>query len=403
MQHSFIRYVFYTVCFLLSQLLLSACHFPDLDPLTSSKTQVRQSDSNYQFKTARTLSGRSDGQGFDLVFVADGFTKNEMHLFYSAVQDYQAFSRDYESIFSLQTNAWNMHIIQIPSNESGVDEPKTGTLKDTVFNSSFECEWVDRIICVDQEKVLDVVSEHFPQYDAVLVLANSTRSGGASLGNNIITSAMGSSLNNTIIHELGHVMAKLGDEYTYGGSKLPNSEPRAANLTLNNDKQSVKWKHWLNAGHGFGNIQLFEGGSYLDYGVWRPSQDSVMRRLGQPFHAVNLEAWTLALYEHSGTYFNTSPATGIFEITKAEITGVDQTSIEQTFEIELSLGGAMQNIEWRVNGQPVQPSLNQHQLTLREQTQDYIVQAKIYDTSGVIRKDDKKYSQDTLTWWVMVN
>ncbi len=393
MQYSLTPYAFHTACFLISLIMLSACHFPDINPLTSSKTQTRQSNPDYQFKTAHTLSGRSDGQGFDLVFVADGFTQNEMHLFYNAVQDYQSFSRDYESVFSLQTNAWNMHVIQIPSNESGVDEPKTGTLKDTAFNSSFECEWVDRIICVDQEKVLDVVSEHFPQYDAILVLANSTRSGGASLGNNIITSSMSSSLNNTIIHELGHVMANLGDEYTYGGSSLPSREPRAANLTLNNDKQSVKWKHWLNSGYGFGNIQLFEGGSYLDYGVWRPSRDSVMRNLGQPFHAVNLEAWTLALYDHSGTYYNASPTKVVFE----------QTESEQTFEIELALGSKIQNIEWRVNDQLVQPNFNQHQLTLHNQTQDYIVQANIYDNSGVIRKDYKKLSQDTLTWWVMVN
>ncbi len=377
--------------FLISLLLLSACHFPGDQP-GSSHFENRQHPNEISSNTAHTLKGRTDGKGFDLVFVADGFTEDEMPQFFQAVQNYRSFSEQYEPVFNLQKNAWNIHLIQIPSAESGVDEPKSGIFKDTAFNSSFECEWVDRIICVNQEKVLDVVSEHFPQYDAILVLANSSRSGGASLGNNIITSAMSKNLNQTIIHELGHALANLGDEYTYGGADLPTREPSNPNLTLNEFAYNVKWQHWLDLKLGQASIGVYEGGHYQAYGVWRPSQNSVMRTLGQPFHAVNLEAWSLALYRHTGTYLNSLPDAGALQ----------QNEEGQSFEIELTLGEEAQTIEWRVDDELVTP-LAKNRLFVPAQNQNYVVQASIMDSSQVIRKDNNKFSQDTLTWWVSVD
>jgi len=376
--------------FLISLLLLSACQFPG-DESGNSYFENRQHPHEISSNTAHTLKGRTDGKGFDLVFVADGFTEKEMPQFFRAVENYRSFSEQYEPVFNLQKNAWNIHLIQIPSKDSGVDEPKSGTFKDTVFDSSFECEWVDRIICVDQEKVLDVVSDHFPQYDAILVLANSSRSGGASLGNNIITSAMSKNLNQTIIHELGHALANLGDEYTYGGVDLPTREPSNPNLTLNEFAYNVKWGHWLDLNLGQASIGVFEGGHYLEHGVWRPTNNSVMRTLGQPFHAVNLEAWSLALYRHTGTYLNSLPDTG----------ALLQNDDGQTFEIDLTLGEEAQNIEWRIDDKFITPQA-MNRLFVPAQTQDYIVQASISDSSLVIRKDNNKFSQDTLTWWVSV-
>ncbi len=378
-------------CFLISMnILLSACQVTDSTD-EPSKQISEQKNIDESLNIAHTLKGRSDGKGYDLVFVADGFTQDEMVYFREAVNNYRTFSEQYERVFAGQQNAWNIHLVQIPSNESGVDEPKSGILKDTAFDSSFECEWVDRIICVNQEKVLDTVSEYFPQYDTILVLANSTRNGGASLGNNIITSSMNPNLNNTIIHELGHGLANLGDEYTYGGVNLPAIEPSQPNLTLNNDSDSVKWRHWFED-EDASVINIFEGGNYLPSGVWRPSENSVMRTLGQPFEAVNLEAWSLALYKHSGTYYQALPDTG----------SVNQTGPTQQFEIELALGCELQNIEWRINDVVVQanpPNL----LTVSDQQKSYVVQASIVDNSQVIRKDSRHVSQDTLTWWVSLH
>jgi len=354
---------------------------------------IMADNSNTDSDFAKTLAGRTDGQGFDLVFVGDGFTADEMPNFRAAVESYIGYNREYDPVFKHHQNAWNIHSIEMPSNESGVDEPKTGTLKDTVFGSSFECSWVDRVICVDQSKVLDTVSEYFPQYDAIMVIANSRRSGGASLGNRIVTSSMSSSVNATIIHELGHVFASLADEYTYGGSNPPQSEPSSVNITINSNVDTVKWKRWVDFGDGESKVNFFEGGQYVSAGVWRPSNNSVMRNLGRPFHAVNLEAWTLALYQHSGTYFSTSPSLG----------QVSQAGASQVFEIELSLGEGAQQVQWFVNNQRVDAGANESSLLVDGMQSDYEVQARISDKSLVIRQDTKALSSSTLNWQISVN
>lgn len=48
-------------------------------------------------------------------------------------------------------------------------------------------------------------------------------------------------------------------------------------------------------GPGDGLIGMFEGGFQSASGVWRPTVDSIMRHTGQPFYAVNQEAWNYSV------------------------------------------------------------------------------------------------------------
>jgi chitodextrinase len=332
---------------------------------------------------ADTLLGRSDGVGYDLVFVGDGFTDAEQPGFRAHVEKYIAYAEEYNPTLTAQHGAWNIHILQVPSNESGTDEPKTGTLVDTPFDTSFECSWVDRVICVDKSKLIDAVSDKFPQYDSIMVVANSTRHGGASLGSNIVSSSMSAGANRTIMHELGHLFARLDDEYTYGGTSTPTRETSAANTTIFNNRSTVKWAHWLDDS----NIDMFEGGRYVSTGVWRPTSNSIMRSSGSPFYPVNLEAWSLSLYEYAGTHFSTTPAQG----------NVNQSGASQNFAIDLSVPTS-QSVEWAVNGASVSHGSDNSMLTVSNQTGSYTVTAQISDHTGVIRKDDNGYSTETLTW-----
>jgi len=99
--------------FLISLILLSACHFPGLDEHDSNFENRQQPHANSK-NTAHTLKGRTDGKGFDLVFVADGFTEEEMPQFFQAVQNYRSFSEQYDPAFlktrcstaALNVNGW---------------------------------------------------------------------------------------------------------------------------------------------------------------------------------------------------------------------------------------------------------------------------------------------------------
>ena len=97
-----------------------------------------------------------------------------------------------------------------------------------------------------------------------------------------------------LIHELGHSVGNLWDEYIYeGASGSPNSEPSAANATIETDPALVKWNEFFTGTppvptppyyDGYG---LFEGAGWYTEDVYRPTDYSMMRSTAYPFFAVN--------------------------------------------------------------------------------------------------------------------
>ena len=83
----------------------------------------------------------------------------------------------------------------------------------------------------------------------------------------------------------GHGFAKLADEYHYSGS-IPFSErehirERApymwyTNVDITSDPATVKWARFLADARYKDEVGTFEGGYTYMYGVWRPSENSIM-------------------------------------------------------------------------------------------------------------------------------
>lgn len=98
----------------------------------------------------------------------------------------------------------------------------------------------------------------------------------------------------TLIHELGHSIGSLWDEYIYSGaSGSPNFEPSAANVTTVTNLSQVKWKEFIKGSppvptpsfyEGYG---LFEGAGSYTKGIYRPTFTSMMRSTSYPFFSVN--------------------------------------------------------------------------------------------------------------------
>ena len=99
----------------------------------------------------------------------------------------------------------------------------------------------------------------------------------------------------------GHGFAKLADEYA-GTATITNEDIEYynswvtygwwKNIDFTSDPTKVKWSHFLNdfryANEGLG---VFEGGlAYYRYGVWRPSENSIMRYNVGEFNAPSREA-----------------------------------------------------------------------------------------------------------------
>ena len=99
----------------------------------------------------------------------------------------------------------------------------------------------------------------------------------------------------------GHGFAKLADEYDNGPYEIPAAEIEDSkvnmalgwykNIDYTSDPALVKWSKFLSderyAGEGLG---VFEGGQTYMYGVWRPTEESIMRYNVGGFNAPSREA-----------------------------------------------------------------------------------------------------------------
>lgn len=107
---------------------------------------------------------------------------------------------------------FNVHRVDLPSNESGVDEPDLGIFRDTALDMAFNCGGIPRLLCVNVNKAYAAAASA-PDIDQILVIANSTRYGGAGYSaQNLCTLAGGNnSAVEIAIHEFGHAFADLSD------------------------------------------------------------------------------------------------------------------------------------------------------------------------------------------------
>ena len=107
----------------------------------------------------------------------------------------------------------------------------------------------------------------------------------------------------TLVHEAaGHGFGKLADEYYSNGSgTIPSSKVGTLseqqqyghwkNITFSGDPSSAPWASFINDPlYANEKIGLYEGGDEYNYGVWRPSQHSIMRCDEMYFNAPSREA-----------------------------------------------------------------------------------------------------------------
>ena len=244
----------------------------------------------------------------DYVFVGDGYTAAEMGKWAAdAKKVIDGFMAD--PLFAANRANMNVRRVDIASNQSGVDEPDRGIYRDTAMDGAFYCYNIERLLCVNTTKVLNVVGSVLApdQRDVIVVISNSTRYGGS--GGSVATLSMHASSVEVALHEIGHTAFALADEYDYGTCSLA-SEPTEGDVSLNWNR-SVKWGSQIAASTPVptaagsvpnGTVGTFQGAQYCASGKYRPTENSRMRTLGYPWHAVNerLVKSVFAKYASSG-------------------------------------------------------------------------------------------------------
>ncbi|MEU1017303.1 M64 family metallopeptidase [Streptomyces sp. NPDC005898] len=286
-------------------------------PLTARERATIQADGD----VVPIVQAGPTAAKLDVVFIGDGYTATQQADFHadvrakwakvSAVEPYAS----YKGLF----NVWAVDAVSRQSGVSG--DPTSGTVKDTALGSAFFCDGIERLLCVDTAKV-EAYAKKAADPDLVIVLANSTKYGGA--GYNDITSPSGydgiatassdnAQSDQVVVHETGHSLGKLADEYwydeygTYTGAEPWESnisKLKAAQLTA----QKKKWYRWIGrTSPDGGTVGAYEGGGYYPRGLYRPTTNSIMRTLGREFNLPGREAMIAGFHRHASVVTALTP------------------------------------------------------------------------------------------------
>ncbi|MFD0599382.1 M64 family metallopeptidase [Catellatospora coxensis] len=264
--------------------------------LPAERSGAVSPDSRAAAAAAATVAIQDTGppsERFDLVIVGDGYTSSEMGLLRQHAQ------AKWEEIAA--TAPWSTHrasvnvwLVEVVSAQSGVDnDPTRGISRDTALDMYFWCGNIERLLCLNETKAKQYAAQA-PAVDAIVAVGNTTKYGGAGYPSLATVSGGNARAGQIAIHELGHSVGGLADEYWTAGTTYTGGEPGEPNVTKS--PGCAKWSSYLGrATPDGGVIGCHQGGHQYANGIYRPSQDSLMRTLGKPFNLVGLDAMDRAI------------------------------------------------------------------------------------------------------------
>lgn len=289
--------------------------FRDFDAVTNLFSTSSAATLNYTDEAERSLNnvgnmfttivnnGPSSNR-VDVVFLGDGYTSADLAagIYDNHITNYRnyKFSNSLNSDpFFRYRNYFNIHKIDVVSNESGADVPPLSIFRDTALDGSYYFEGgSERLLYVntgksDTVRDLALTGAEFTA-EMQYVTINDTKYGG---GGGLYAAYAGGDASSleVALHEIGHSFSNLADEY--GGSTDPYTGAEPSEVNVTKDATGDKWSRWNGYNQsGIGVIGAYEGGRYYDTGIYRPSNDSKMRSLNRPFDAVGREKIILDIY-----------------------------------------------------------------------------------------------------------
>lgn len=221
----------------------------DVDPLSR---RVTPADIVHTNKIFPIMENGPAEQKLDIVVLGDGYTLDEMPKFRKDAQRLIGELFKAEPYKSRKSD-FNVRAVETPSHVSGVSRPHPGVFKRTplsVHYSSFDSERY--ALTYDNRTVRDTASA--VPYEFTVILINERTYGGGGIYRLYATLAADNAFSDyIIIHELGHHIAALADEYytsqvSYEVNGEVTLEPWELNITALLDKDNLKWKHLVKPG-----------------------------------------------------------------------------------------------------------------------------------------------------------
>lgn len=257
----------------------------DIDPASYSVRKFIP-----QYETREIVYNGEPSHRVDLVLVPEGYSANEKEKFMEACRN---FAKEFFSYSPYKENEsrFNIRAVWSPSCESGVTLPGEHVWRNTAAKAQFYTFGSERYQMIEDFQGLRDIAAHVP-YDYIYVLSNTQKYGGGGIYNfyGISAAHHPSSTGKIYVHEFGHVLLGLGDEYTgnvsYNEMYPAGVEPWEENLTTLTDFDRKDWKQMIDKStpiptpdsEKFKNkTGVYEGGGYVSKGVYRPSQTCLMR------------------------------------------------------------------------------------------------------------------------------
>ena len=327
-------------------------------------------------------------KGLNIVVLSEGYTANQMSRFR---RESEALA---DSFFSHRP--WkeykdyiNFYRVPVASNKTGAGLTPDKPI-DNVYGTCFGTSGVDRMPWpTNWNKVYEVLNATVPSHDMVIIFINMNKYGGGGGSGFVCMSNFRSGywVNDyfqTMIHEAGHALGDLADEYWYDGRERPNQ-------TKVSDPERVKWKNWLDL-DGIGIYPYEESPSW-----YRPHQNCQMRYLGQRYCNVCLEALVEKIHE------KVSPLIGYEPGNKTRI-NMDPSTEQATFKLHLITPNPNSiKVIWKIDGQTIEGQedtlFTVDFSTLENPSSTHLLTARIEDQSPYLLVDnhDKKH-YTTVTW-----
>lgn len=182
----------------------------------------------------------------DLVFLGDGYTAAEMTKFHEDA------IRITDALFSVEPYKsrkmdFNVRAVETPSPVSGVSRPHPGVFKRTPLSTHYSSFDSERYALSYDNRTIRDISSAVP-YDYTIILMNERTYGGGGIYRLYVTMSAGNAFYKYLaVHELGHHLAALADEYytssvSYEMDNTVKVEPWEMNITALLDKNNLKWK-----------------------------------------------------------------------------------------------------------------------------------------------------------------
>ena len=302
---------------------------------------------------------------------------------------------------------FNVKLVHVISKENGADNGSYGATRDTALGAHFNCDNIDRLLCIDDAAASVAAVQDVPEYNFAIVIVNDPKYGGS--GGPVCASSSNEQSFEVLAHEIGHSLARLADEYSYEGNQPPCNQQqdcREANATLRTSLDQIKWQDWIEQGtplptpptDQYGKVTgLFEGTRYTPIGVFRPQLNCKMRDLGAEFCSVCTEQFVRSIW-----------------------TSDNIKMIEQATPAEIAVASASCDaVELSVKSPPISPSTYRYTWTVDGKAQlettskvalmpgalmqgAHQVVVTVEDATTLVRSDPDGVLKEQFTWTVSV-